>query len=313
VASRALAVGYLRRPEIAESIGTLLGNRFSEIIIDETQDCGPEELLVLRLLRRYGVRLAAVADLDQSIFEFRRAEPEKVRAFAATFSAPLSLNGNWRSSPGICALNNSLRSSSRIETACGVNASCQTPVQLLEFRSQDLVTAAVEELLAVHELPRSETIFLAHRGSDARRCAGVPGESTSQSSNLVLGVGWASTVLQTASSTPKERSQAVGLIEGVLRAAADVGDLNESTLDERWLRDTAVRLAVTVDPTGSTPKDYAEMLRQYIKQIRWPVGITPRHDLGAFIKAPKEAAWKASREDVPGASGLLILRSADGA
>lgn len=311
-ASRALAAGYLQQPDIAQSIGTLLGNRFSEIIVDETQDCGAEELAVLRLLRRFGVTIVAVADLDQSIFEFRRAEPEKVRAFAATFGPPLSLNGNWRSSPGICAINNSLRSGSQTETACGVNASCQIPVQLLEFRSRGQVTAVVEELLAVHELPRSETIFLAHRGSDARRCAGTPSESNGRSSNLVMGVAWASTVLQTVSSTPKERSQAVGLIEGALRTAADVSDLDHSTLNERWLRDVAVRLAVTVNPAGRMPKDYAEMLRQYVQQIRWPVGTTPRRDLGAFIKAPKETAWRASREDVPGAFAAATVHSVKG-
>lgn len=312
-ASRALAMCYLWQPEIVESVGGLLGNRFSEIIVDETQDCGFEELIVLRLLRKFGVKIVAVADMDQSIFEFRRAEPEKVRTFVAVLGTPLSLNGNWRSSPAICAVNNSLRSGSQKEIACGENQSCQIPVQLLEFSSQDQVASAVEKLLAVHELPRSETIFLSFRGSDARKSAGAPKENSDQGSNLVLRFAWASEVLQTASSTPKERSQAVGLIEErVLRAAADVGELDESSLDERWLRDTAVRLAVTVGSTGSTPKDYAEKLRQHIKQIRWPANITPRQDLGAFIKAPKSGSWKASHEDVTRGFAAATVHSVKG-
>jgi hypothetical protein len=174
------------------------------------------------------------------------------------------------------------------------------------------VASAVEQLLAVHELPRSETIFLSYRGSDARKCAGVSNENSGQSSNLVLGVSWASEVLQTASSTPNERVQSVGLVEGMLRAVAGVKDLDQTTLDERWLRDTAVRLAVTVGPIGSTPKDYAETLRQYVKQIRWPASITPRPDLGTFIKAPKEAIWKVSREDAPGAFDAATVHSVKG-
>src|SRR6266699_1438812 len=311
-ASRALAMCYLWQPEIVEAVGGLLGNRFSEIIVDETQDCGFEEIIVLRLLRKFGVKIVAVADMDQLIFEFRRAEPDKVRAFVATLGTPLSLNGNWRSSPAICAVNNSLRSGSQSEVACGENRSCQIPVQLLEFSSQGEVASAVEQLLAVHELPRSETIFLSFRGSDARKSAGAPKETSDQGPNLVLRFARASEVLQTASSTPKERSQAVGLVERLLRTAADVGELDESSLDERWLRDTAVRLAITVSSTDSTPKDYAEKLRQHVKQIRWPANITPRQDLGAFIKAPNGAVWKPSREDTTGSFAAATVHSVKG-
>jgi len=34
---------------VAQRFGELLSNRFSEVIVDEAQDCGPEELLILRL------------------------------------------------------------------------------------------------------------------------------------------------------------------------------------------------------------------------------------------------------------------------
>jgi DNA helicase II / ATP-dependent DNA helicase PcrA len=57
-ASRALAVSYLRRHETAELFGTLLTARFSEIIVDEAQDCSPEELRVLQLLKDWGVTVA---------------------------------------------------------------------------------------------------------------------------------------------------------------------------------------------------------------------------------------------------------------
>jgi superfamily I DNA/RNA helicase len=98
----------------------------------------------------------------------------------------------------------------------------------------------------------------------------------------------------------------------MLRAAADVDDLDQFALDERWLREAAVRMAVTLDPAASTPGDYAKMLRQYIQQIRWPTGITPRSDLGTFIKAPQEAAWKASREDAAEAFSAATIHSVKG-
>jgi len=96
-ASRAMAVGYLADPATYELVGTLLAARFKEVVVDEAQDCGPEELLVLQLLQQFGVTVVAVADLDQSIFEFRRADPVAVRGFADGLGASLSLDGNFRS------------------------------------------------------------------------------------------------------------------------------------------------------------------------------------------------------------------------
>ena len=87
-ASRAVAAGHLSDPATYDLVGSLLAARFKEVIVDEAQDCGPEELLVLRLLQRFGVTIVAVADLDQSIFEFRRADPAAVRTFAVGLGPP---------------------------------------------------------------------------------------------------------------------------------------------------------------------------------------------------------------------------------
>ena len=164
------AYGWL--PQAArdlELFGTLLAARFSEVVVDEAQDCGPEELRDLGTPQESGVTVIVVADLDQSIFEFRRAEPEGVRAFADGLGVRLPLDGNWRSSPAICALNNSLRHGNRKETALGINA----PVRC---RSSSWAFEATERYLRVESAvsPRrakGRIVFLAHRGSDARSCA----------------------------------------------------------------------------------------------------------------------------------------------
>lgn len=311
-ASRALAAGYLRRPGTSELFGTLLAARFSEVIIDEAQDCGPEELRVLELLKQYGVTVIAVADLDQSMFEFRRAEPEGVRAFANGLGVRLLLDGNWRSSPAICALNNSLRHGSREETALGINASCATPIQLMSFRSRGKVAAAVEAVLPAHDMSRSETVFLAHRGSDARSCAGSTSDSTTRGANQVLGIAWASSVLRSGSSVGRDRRQAVELVERTLRTAVCADDQNDPGLDGRWLRDAAVRLAVSLDPSVSAAKDFALQLRQYVQGMRWPAGATPRADLGAVLKAPAQDDWLAAGEDTTEAFAWGTIHSVKG-
>ena len=311
-ASRAMATGLLQRPAFAQRFGQLFANRFSEVIVDEAQDCGPEELLILKLLKQYGVAVVAVADLDQSIFAFRRADPGGVRAFTGELGTPLALNGNYRSSPAICALNNSLRCGGRPETATGKNTSCELPVLLLEYQNQDEVAPAIDALLAMYERPRSETIVLAHRESDAQACAGVRGDRDSRRTNAILGIAWAHAIFRSDGSTSADRFRAVRMVEKALRNVANVDDEDEAALDERWLRNAAYRLAASLDPAGSTAKSYAQKVRDYVKQIPWPAGITPKDNLGTLLKAPQDSAWPTSDEDASAVFLAATIHSVKG-
>lgn len=290
-ASRVMATGLLQRPVFEQRFGRLLADRFSEVIVDEAQDCGPEELFILRLVKRHGVTVATVADLDQSIFAFRRADPKGVLAFTKELGTPLALNGNYRSSPAICALNNSLRSGDRKETAAGDNASCELPVLLLEYWNQVEVAPAVSILLALHGRPRSEAVVLAHSESIARACAGDRNDLDSRSTHAILGVAWAHSILTSGTSTSTDRHRAIRLVEKTLRNIANVDDEDEAALDGLWLRDTAYRMVANLDPAGSAAKAYAQKVRDHVKQIRWPSGITPKDNLGVFLKAPPDSAW----------------------
>lgn len=313
-ASRAMATGLLARPAYAERFGQLLADRFNEVIIDEAQDCGPEELFILNLLKQHGVTMIAVADLDQSIFAFRRADPDGVRSFTRDLGTPLALNGNWRSSPAICSLNNSLRNEGRDETACGENSSCQLPVLLLEYKKQDEVAPAVDALLALHKRSKSEVIFLAHKERDAQRSAGVRGDRDSLGSNAVLGIAWAHTILCSVSSTSADRLRAVRLVERALRSAANVDDEDGTTLDERWLRDAAHRLAASLDPAGSAAKGYAQKVRDHVKNVSWPTSVTPKDKagLGSFLKAPQESTWPTFGKDASVAFRFGTIHSVKG-
>jgi superfamily I DNA/RNA helicase len=309
-ASRALALGHLKNSNTAERFGRLLANRFREVIVDEAQDCGPEELLILDLLRRSGVKVVAVADMDQSIFEFRRAEPAGVRAFMDTLPGRLPMNGNYRSSPAICGLNNSLRSGSRQEAASGPHAACPIPVRLLEFSNSDQVADDVTRILDIHDVPRTDVVFLAHRRADAQKCAGQSPEDASRSTNAVLSIASAHVVLTTSDSTAKERLKAIHRVEGILQEIAGIEDPGD--LDDRWLRDTAIRLAVSLDPAGTDPKPYAAQVRKYVEQVRWPAGITSRNDLGTTLRAPRDDQWPTAGTGGAPAFASATIHSAKG-
>jgi DNA helicase II / ATP-dependent DNA helicase PcrA len=314
-ASRAIAAGYLSDPATYKLVGTLLAARFKEVIVDEAQDCGPEELLVLTLLQQYGVQIVAVADLDQSIFEFRRADPAAVRSFADSLATTLPLDGNFRSSPAICSLNVSLRHGHRPESAVGDNAALATPVQLIGFRRDNLLASRVEAIAARHGLVRQQAIFLAHRGADARKHAGAR-ETAIGANNRVLGIASAHAVLRSASSTSRERLRAIETVEATIRAVVQVAGQDEGgfggeALDERWLREVAVRLALDLDPSGLQPRTYAAQIRDHLQQIAWPAGVTLKDLLGSRIKAPPADEWQITADD-PGAFAAATIHSVKG-
>ena len=313
-ASRALAAYYLGRDETAELIGRLLALRFTEVIVDEAQDCGPEELMVLELLRRFKVAIVAVADPDQAIFEFRRADPKGLRNFAATLGPSLSLDGNFRSTPAICALNTSLRQSKRAEKPEGKHKSLTTPVQIVGFRSSKGLRGRVEQLIARHGLASADVIFVAHRTSDARNHAGAH-EMPVRTANPVLRIAWAHSAIRSAASSGRQRLRAIELVERILRRVAraegDSGDLGLESVDERWLREAAIRLATSLDPAGLTAGQYAERVRQHLQQVEWPSGVGLIDRLGSIMRAPKPAEWQTSDRD-PGLFKWATIHSVKG-
>src|ERR1039458_1462000 len=102
---RLLALQRIRREELGQALGRALAGRFQEIVVDEAQDCNPNDLEVLAWLRASGIRVTMVCDMDQSIFGFRDGERTHLEAFADTYLPEnrLTLTGNFRSSPAICS------------------------------------------------------------------------------------------------------------------------------------------------------------------------------------------------------------------
>lgn len=319
-ASRALVAGWLRSADTRQLLGTLLAARFSEVIVDEAQDCGPEELAVLRLLWEHGVTIVMVADLDQSIFEFRRADPEKIRAFASELTSHLNLDGNFRSSPAICALNLSLRTGNRAEQPSGRHQGCAIPIQLLPYSVQAEVLPGVTQLRTTHGLGPLDLIILAHKTADARTCAGVADRPGGKIRG-VSAIAAAGYELRSAASDPRTRLRAVNSVEqalvAVLRDESD-GDLavervcEQQRVDRRWLRQAAVRLAVAIDPTGNSARDFAERVRAHVRRMDWPAGVIPRNDLGSLFKAPSEAAWAGAGGEETSSQAWATIHSVKG-
>lgn len=296
-ASRHFASSRLKKPGDAETLGRLLANRFYEVIVDEAQDCGPEEIAILQTLRSYGVAVVMVADLDQSIYEFRRSSPEEVRKFAAKLPKGARLSGNFRSTKVICAINQSLRFGSESDEAVGENAELTTAVQLLPFEDEGNVSSRLVTVISNNELRIEDAVVLSHKRVDAQVAAGAP-KLSDIGQSVVAQVAAASIVLR-SSAEPRAIQEAVESIETALLRllvpGESVGDSLEKACDDheierRWLKDTAVRLALSTDPLFKTSGDYARCLRDFIGEVRWPNGKVLTN-VSQIIKAVPAAKW----------------------
>jgi DNA helicase-2/ATP-dependent DNA helicase PcrA len=139
-----------------------LRSRFTEVIVDEAQDCSITDLAILDVLRIHGVPLVVVADPDQAIYGWNQADPARLLTMRDTLGSRTTLTGNWRSTPPICALATTLRTENRSPDTSVVRTS-GPPVHLIPTKfgkagkathsrtGQDLVELVVELADRHHE------------------------------------------------------------------------------------------------------------------------------------------------------------------
>lgn len=295
-ASRKFALAIINERVAREVLGGLLAARFGEVIVDEAQDCGVEELEILRFLRQFGVEVVAVADLDQAIFEFRRATPHAVRDFAAELPAGSRLSGNFRSSPAICEINRRLRVAHEPDEPRGVLADCSRLVRLVVFNALPVVRGLVASMLEEEDLTATDVRVLAHRRRDASRAAGWP-DMASGSDRKVMQIARAHQVLVSDADALRKR-RAVTTIERVLlELTTSAGTREHSTpilgehlgIDPRWLRDAALRVGLAASPSIGR-SEYTITLRSTVNGLTWPDGIQ-LENVGQKLGTPPVSDW----------------------
>ena len=102
--ARALALQRISDAATSQRIALALNGRFCEVIVDEAQDCNPDDLRIIEWLRDSGLPTKVVCDPNQAIYEFRGGVTDHLYTFADTFPVDRRKNvtGNFRSSPNIC-------------------------------------------------------------------------------------------------------------------------------------------------------------------------------------------------------------------
>lgn len=99
-----LALMALREPKF-KAYFSRVARRFPVVIVDECQDLSAEQLRIVEKLSGFGVTFHFVGDLNQSIYGFRKSNPENVSALMEKLKfQPYELSANWRSGQAIVDL-----------------------------------------------------------------------------------------------------------------------------------------------------------------------------------------------------------------
>jgi len=249
-------------------IGDLVAARFEEIIVDEVQDCNSSDLLILNTLQDAGIRLITVGDIDQSIYEFRGTLVSDVRDFVDSRNRQSRININFRSSPAICKVVDSLREGSGADIAGGVASSCEAPVHLVGYGKISDIGPSVKSVMS-HYQELSQPVFLAHKGDDAALAAGGRAKGRLSSSKVVI-LARSCNQLLNPSSTSAKRTRAltdIGLSlqrlhpDRVLAEASEEQYLAHLGLTKGAYRELCLRFAVAAgNPAGLLPSAYREKI-----------------------------------------------------
>lgn len=294
--ARLLMSHYLEEPDVRAQMGHLLGARFTEAIVDESQDCSKEDVLLLDLLGSAGVRLILVGDPDQGIYGFRGGSAAELTALRAELQEGQRLNGNFRSSPAICAAVDSLRSSSDKDEPRGQHSSVQEPLHVLPYRRPKEVCDRANAVLDLCGVANHEAVVLAHTGAKARACAGAQAEPAASNNRLVRLAQVVHSVRREGATTPTVRARALDHASRILRELGSTDDnalshdeyLRKYDLTPRSHRYACLQLTMAVgNPYEAAPKQFRERLVA-LKASQVKLAWSP-----TALKTPKGNVWPA--------------------
>lgn len=200
------------------ALGAALFARFAEVLVDEGQDCNPQDIEILSWLRSLSIPITVVADPDQSIYEFRRSLPAELGAFRESYApgSRLRLTGNFRSSPPICGLAATLRSDRVADRSIGETAQCGQPVVICPYDgdiSPDIGEWAGPLLCGI--LGNTATsVVLAHKRKSAQKAVGR--DSPDGGASRIAALARAVAGFHSESVSLRGRESALRLVEGLL-------------------------------------------------------------------------------------------------
>lgn len=266
---RAIVRVRLSDAAFAERLGEALAGRFLEVVVDEAQDCNPEDLNVIKWLRSAGVTVKVICDPHQSIYGFRGGIAHELYTFRDTFKPEerLTMTGNFRSSPAICDTISLFRPQAdrgpRI-TSSGQFSGDTTPVHIASYRGTSApasIGTKFAELLAAEGLTVDKCPILASARSSAKSAIGM---RYTESAHATLRLATIVTSFYSSPSTTDSKTCLNDLHQLLLEIRGELSTASyREYLDVKGLTDGSWRpevigvlRALQFDPAQRTPEEW---------------------------------------------------------
>jgi DNA helicase-2/ATP-dependent DNA helicase PcrA len=291
--SRLLLSRYLGDEVYRDRLRGVLGARFAEVIVDEVQDCTEGDLLLLELIEEAGPTLVCVGDPDQSIYGFRGSSTTTQNSLLSRLGAGDRLRGNFRSSPAICSVVDSLRHGVETDDVVGEASTVREPVVVASFRRLADVRPLISEILQDRDMPEGDVIVLAHGSTTSRVSAGA-GQPMRSTENRLVTLATAIHNFHANSSSPSIRRES---LRATQRIVCELGASEKSEaefleargLTTRSFADMCLRIAAALnDPFDAPPSKFKARLSGLLR-IHEALG----SNLSA-LRTPKGDAWPGS-------------------
>ncbi|MEU4161722.1 UvrD-helicase domain-containing protein [Actinoplanes sp. NPDC026670] len=282
---RKRATFYLRKHR--QQLARTLPARFTELVIDEAQDCSDVDVDLIEQIGALGLPVLTIGDPDQAIYSFRSdGTPACSRLF--TTGTTITLSGNWRSSTTICRLAATLRTGPArgTDTALADHHDSAHPVWLLP-RHQNTELAAFAALADAAGIPAGDRFILAH---DSRALPGTTANTRRPPTGHTEALIWAVTVLRRR--TPDQRARDIA--DKTLRAellrfwftaagtATERDNLDRFGIDTHHLTRLAAQVLTDLPDLGMPAADWCTQARDLLTTLRPPSAIpAPKGQLSA--------------------------------
>jgi superfamily I DNA/RNA helicase len=309
--ARLEALRKIRDERIGPPVGRAIAARFLEVIVDEGQDCNPQDVEILRWLRRCGTRVTLLADPDQSIYGFRYGNPETLHTLAQEYEPKdrLRFTGNFRCSQAICAIAATLRGpdKGRPDEPLGESRAVNTPVKLLAYEGQKPTGAIGKrfaEILSEVKIQPHKSMTLAHDWNSARRATGNSSVDEEPGASRVKTMARAVATYRSAGTPPRQRLMAIETVERViLQLCGKIGREEPLThaiearrVERRILRRRAVALASSLSPVieQSSAENAAWVQQLQASTARLGLEMAKGESPRNFFRAPKGTKWSSA-------------------
>ena len=165
----------------SDRLATVLSARFGEVIVDEAQDCNPEDLSIIDWIRNTArVCTKVVCDPHQSIYGFRGGVSDDLFDYEKSFpkAEQMPLTGNFRSTMHICQAVHLLRAPKhRVskDEALGDNKDLDIKVHILGYKGavNDDIGNAFARLVEKQSIDLADCRIVAKTRATGKRAVGV--------------------------------------------------------------------------------------------------------------------------------------------